>query len=84
MIGTITVNEAAERIGVSHKTVRRMLHNGELKGSLVGNGRGIWRISEEHVDALCEMKYYHCGKAMMFNGFTNSWICVKCGMEVGE
>lgn len=36
---SLTVNEAARRLGCDHTTVRAMLRNGELTGHRVGKGK---------------------------------------------
>lgn len=84
LTGTISVSEAASRIGVSNKTVRKMLHNGQLKGSLVGVGRGTWRISEDHVEELCQMKFYHCGHPMEHDEAGDVWVCQVCNRVIGQ
>ena len=47
----LTVNEAAERLTVDHKTIRRAIANGELPGYRIGSSSAI-RVDQEDVDAL--------------------------------
>ena len=45
----LSVNEAAERLGVSHMTVRRLIENGSLRASKIG---GQIRIRPDDLE-LC-------------------------------
>jgi excisionase family DNA binding protein len=47
----ISVNEAAERLGVEHKTIRRSIARGDLKAYKVGRTAAI-RIDVAELDAL--------------------------------
>ena len=47
--GPFTVEEVAERWGVSVRTVGDLVRNGQLGCFRPGNGRGVIRISEEHI-----------------------------------
>jgi excisionase family DNA binding protein len=49
----LTVEEVAERLRVSPRTVRGWLQDGRLKGRNLG-GRAGWRIREKDVDAFME------------------------------
>jgi DNA-binding transcriptional MerR regulator len=41
----VTIAEAARRLGISERTVRRRLHNGELQGRQVATPQGfVWTI----------------------------------------
>jgi excisionase family DNA binding protein len=44
-----TVEEVAERWGVSVRTVGDLVRNGQLGCFRPGNGRGVIRISEDHI-----------------------------------
>ena len=55
----LTVDQAAERLNVSVKTVRNLLASGKLAHYRIGAGRGVIRISEEALDrhlAECEVR----------------------------
>ncbi len=42
----VTITEAARRLGISERTVRRRLHNGELQGRQVSTPQGfVWIIA---------------------------------------
>ena len=46
----LTVSDAARRLGVSSRTVQRMLNDGRLKGRRVSKGnRLLWTVSEASV-----------------------------------
>ena len=47
--GPFTVEEVAKRWGVSVRTVGDLVRNGQLGCFRPGNGRGVIRISEEHI-----------------------------------
>jgi len=47
--GPFTVEEVAQRWGVSVRTVGDLVRNGQLGCFRPGNGRGVIRISEEHI-----------------------------------
>ena len=48
----LTVAEVSERIRLHPKTVRRLIRDGQIAASKVGDGRwsGKWVITEEEVD----------------------------------
>lgn len=48
MEGTLTTEQAAAKLGVSLKTVYRMLHRGELEGEQTALWRP-WRISTQSI-----------------------------------
>ena len=55
----LTVDQAAERLNVSVKTVRNLIGAGKLGHYRIGAGRGVIRISEDALDqhlAECEVK----------------------------
>ena len=55
----LTVDQAAERLNVSVKTVRNLLTSGKLTHFRIGAGRGVIRISEEALRehlADCEVR----------------------------
>ena len=55
----LTVNQAAERLNVSVKTVRNLIASGRLAHYRIGTGRGVIRISEDALDrhlAECEVR----------------------------
>lgn len=45
----LTIEETAEFLRVSDKTIRRMLKDGRLKGIDLG---GVWRISREELEGF--------------------------------
>jgi excisionase family DNA binding protein len=45
----MTVRDAAKRLEISPATVYTMVASGRLRCYRVGNGRGVIRISEEHL-----------------------------------
>ncbi|MCA9166390.1 MAG: helix-turn-helix domain-containing protein [Planctomycetales bacterium] len=55
----LTVDQAAERLQVSVKTVRNLIKSGQLAHYRIGAGRGVIRISvdalEQHL-ADCEVR----------------------------
>ncbi len=55
----LTVDQAAERLNVSVKTIRNLIASGKLGHYRIGSGRGVIRISEEALDrhlADCEVR----------------------------
>lgn len=51
--GVLTPDEAAARLGVNPRTVKRWLADGRLGGLQLGSGRGtLWRVSIESLEAL--------------------------------
>jgi excisionase family DNA binding protein len=42
---SLTVDEAAQHLGISHRTVYDLVRSGRLRAQRVGNGRGIIRIA---------------------------------------
>jgi excisionase family DNA binding protein len=55
----LSVDQAAERLNVSVKTVRNLIGSGKLAHYRIGAGRGVIRISEEALDrhlAECEVR----------------------------
>jgi excisionase family DNA binding protein len=51
----LKVKEVAERVRVDPETVRRWLRSGELRGVLVGPGRGRYRVPESEVNRMLEL-----------------------------
>ena len=47
----LSKQETAAALGVHERTVTRYLHDGKLKGALIGNA---WRIAESDVKAFYE------------------------------
>jgi excisionase family DNA binding protein len=43
----LTLAQAAERLGLSPTTLRQQIHNGRLRGRLVGK---TWTVSEREVE----------------------------------
>ena len=43
----LTLTEAAVRIGLSPSTLRQQIHNGRLRGRLVGK---TWTVSEREIE----------------------------------
>jgi excisionase family DNA binding protein len=59
MSSLITINEAAERLGLRHKSVRRLLDAGELDGVDVGRKgakRRTLRVHAESVDSFLTLR----------------------------
>ncbi len=50
----LTVREAADRLRVDPETIRRMLRNGRLHGSIPVSPRSGWRIPTSEVDRIIE------------------------------
>jgi excisionase family DNA binding protein len=50
----LTVNEVAARLRVNPETVRRMLRDGRLCGSIPVSPRGGWRIPASEVERVLE------------------------------
>jgi excisionase family DNA binding protein len=50
----LTVRQAAQRLGVSPRTVRSMIHEGKLNAYTIGTGtqKPHWRIPEQGVTEL--------------------------------
>jgi excisionase family DNA binding protein len=46
-----TVKQVSERLGVSATLIYSLVSSGKLRCYRVGNGRGVIRISDEHVSA---------------------------------
>lgn len=76
---TVSVTEAASVLNVAPKTIRKMLHSGDLRGRIFGVGRGRWRVEALHLRELTKMKRYHCGVQMTLNDDKSLWTCVTCG-----
>jgi len=51
----LTVDEAAERIGVTAESVRRYLRSGELKGYQLARKLG-WRTTMTHIEEFIEAR----------------------------
>ena len=50
----LTVQEVADRLRVDPETVRRMLRDGRLRGTMPVSPRAGWRIPESEVTLLIE------------------------------
>ncbi len=46
----LTIAEAAAELRLSTNTVRKLLHEGRLKGVSTGRYGGVWRISQRAID----------------------------------
>ena len=57
----LTKKEAAEILGVSERTIARYLHDGKLKGALIGK---LWRITESDIKDFYEETKAETVKAM--------------------
>lgn len=49
----LTVKKVSQRLGVSEKTIRDYINNGELKAYKLG---ASWKITEENLQAFIESK----------------------------
>ncbi len=58
----LTVPEVADRLGVTHETVRRWLRSGQLQGFRVSKKAG-WRIPHRSVNKMIDAMYT-LGKAV--------------------
>jgi excisionase family DNA binding protein len=45
----LTVKQVAMMLAVGHDTVRKLAASGKLRCCHIGNGRGVYRFSEEHI-----------------------------------
>ena len=54
----LTINEAAEYLGVSYRTVFRLIHSGQMPASKVG---GQWRLEQDAIDLYLKKKSYFVG-----------------------
>lgn len=52
----LTVDEVAEFMRVSSKTIMRAIASGQLEASQVTQGRGGWRIRREAIDAWLDSR----------------------------
>jgi excisionase family DNA binding protein len=52
----LTVTEAAERLRAHPETIRRMLRDGRLHGSLPLGRRGGWRIAASEIERLARLQ----------------------------
>ena len=50
----LTVTEVADRLRVDPETVRRMLRNGRLRGSIPVSPRAGWRVPASEVERIIE------------------------------
>lgn len=48
----LTLQDAAARLAVCTKTLRKMIANQQLKAFKLGFGRGLWRIPASEVNRL--------------------------------
>jgi len=52
MTEELTIKEAAEALGISHDTVRRMIRDGRIKAEKRGSGRGKYTIQESEISTF--------------------------------
>lgn len=48
----LTIDQVAERLNVSARTVRRLCQTGQLAHCRIGTGRGVIRVRPSEVDRL--------------------------------
>jgi excisionase family DNA binding protein len=49
-----TIMEAAERLSVSHKTLRKMIDRRTIRAVRIGHGRGVLRISDVELQRVID------------------------------
>ena len=80
MGGYLTVEEAAERLGVEYKTVYRLVRSGELPAGKIGR---LYRIREEDLDAFFEQqKERIVAEARRGPVATEGLRCGACGKQI--
>lgn len=81
MSGYLTLEEAAEKLGVQYKTVYRLVRSGELPAGKVGR---IYRIREEDLDAYFERQKRLVSEQASRAGASPSGgvACSACGTQV--
>jgi len=52
MTEELTIKEAAEALGISHDTVRRMIRDGRIKAEKRGSGRGKYTIQKSEISTF--------------------------------
>lgn len=52
----LTPQQVAQILQVSLDTVYRILGSGQLKGSKVGTGKSMWRVSEEDLNTYLDSR----------------------------
>jgi len=52
----LTIDQVAKILNVNKPTIYALLRSGEMKGLHLG-GRGVWRISEDDLQALLDTAY---------------------------
>lgn len=52
----LTIDQVAEILNVNKPTIYALLRSGEMKGLRLG-GRGVWRISEDDLQAFLDTAY---------------------------
>lgn len=50
--GVLTAEEAAIRLSVNHRTIKRMCLDGRLKHLKIGSSRPLWRVSVQALEEL--------------------------------
>lgn len=50
----LSVDDVADRLGVTEQTVRKLIRSGDLVAINIGTGakRGVWRLHPEDVEAF--------------------------------
>jgi excisionase family DNA binding protein len=48
----LSIDDAADELGVSKSSVRRMISTGELKAVRIGTGRRVVRIDRDELDKV--------------------------------
>ena len=80
MGGYLTVEEAAERLGVEYKTVYRLVRGGEIPAGKIGR---VYRIREEDLDAYFEQqKERIASEARRDAAAVEGFRCGACGKQI--
>jgi excisionase family DNA binding protein len=59
----LTIDQVAEILNVNKPTIYTLLRSGEMKGLRLG-GRGVWRISEDDLQAFLDAAYQETAEWM--------------------
>ena len=75
---TVSIAEAAQRLGVSEKTIRRRLSGGALRGNRIGRPQGyVWAVQlDDEVDAQP-----HSKRGAFATGLRSRWDKMAPGLR---